>query len=259
MPRPTQFPEWATDAVFSVGPETGNPTRETPPDGYLAQGFTPGKDFPSEYANWLLGLSREQINFLFRQVYQTDEEHYYENAKPRHMVVTMGDGYPFLGSSLSEWSGFAGLQRNSTADGARWLIPLRGIPSGARIDRIDFRASTNNAARAGNKALFRLLRASFAAATDYLQDLNGGPSTGANPFWEVVTPSGISAPGPYSVEFPSIGAGQVFAYFNGPPLFLAEGYMYAIEVIAGSDFGTHVSDSFYPCGITWTSFGPRSG
>lgn len=257
MARPTRIPTWATDPVFTSGPASGRPTRLTIPDGARAQGYVPDTGFPGQYANQWNSEVADWLAWLGQRI-QVDDELYFETPKEKKTLFTMGEGYPFLGSSDSEWSGYAGQYRQSAADGARWFIPFTGIPAGAQLVRIEFRAETNNAARPGSRAMFRLVRASASAVIDYAHDLTPGFGPATNPLYTVVTPPGISPPGPYAVEFPAF-SGQVIAYTPPASHFFDDGYRYGLEVIAGSDFSSHVPDKFYPVVVTWNNPGPRSG
>lgn len=59
MAKPSSTFTWATDANFSTGPRSGQPTTVTPLAGELAQGFIPGSSFPSEWANYVLEIAGE--------------------------------------------------------------------------------------------------------------------------------------------------------------------------------------------------------
>lgn len=53
MPKPSTRPTWATDANFSSGPQSGQPTK-VDPGGNAAQGFVPGEAFHTGFANHTL-------------------------------------------------------------------------------------------------------------------------------------------------------------------------------------------------------------
>lgn len=61
MAKPSSTFTWATDANFSTGPRSGQPTTVTPLAGELAQGFIPGSAFPSEWANYILKIAGEWV------------------------------------------------------------------------------------------------------------------------------------------------------------------------------------------------------
>lgn len=56
MPYPYSDPNWASDANFSSGPESGTATKVSPGAGALAQGWVPGLGFVGPYGNYILNL-----------------------------------------------------------------------------------------------------------------------------------------------------------------------------------------------------------
>jgi hypothetical protein len=62
--KPATLPTWATDANFSSGPKTGQPTKVAPSGGALAQGDVPGQPYRGERHNWLWNLLCSWIFYL---------------------------------------------------------------------------------------------------------------------------------------------------------------------------------------------------
>lgn len=63
MAKPSTTFTWATDATFSSGPASGKATTIAPAAGSLAQGFIPGLNYPSQWANYILNLTGEWVNW----------------------------------------------------------------------------------------------------------------------------------------------------------------------------------------------------
>jgi hypothetical protein len=53
MSRPTNLPDWATNANYGAGPYSGNANKNKPPSGNIAEGFDPGAGMPASWFNWL--------------------------------------------------------------------------------------------------------------------------------------------------------------------------------------------------------------
>ena len=69
MPRPTENPDFATDANFVAGVGVpvdivGLSTKLEPPAPNRAQGFVPGLGFVGEYANWMLNALGKHASWL---------------------------------------------------------------------------------------------------------------------------------------------------------------------------------------------------
>lgn len=60
---------FATDATYSSGPHTGEPTKVEPITGEKAQGYHPGKRPPAKKFNWLLNKLFEWIDYLADSAY----------------------------------------------------------------------------------------------------------------------------------------------------------------------------------------------
>lgn len=55
MSRPsTEVPDWASDATFTSGAESGNAVKLTPTAGQLSQGHVPGTSFKGQFANYIM-------------------------------------------------------------------------------------------------------------------------------------------------------------------------------------------------------------
>lgn len=83
MPAPATRPTWATDATFTSGPDSGEPTKETPApsSGVRAQGLVPGAEFTGQRFNWILNLVGAWIDFFADFLDQ--EEFVYPTPKNR--------------------------------------------------------------------------------------------------------------------------------------------------------------------------------
>jgi len=65
MAKPATEPTWATDANFSSGPASGQPTKVTPAGApNVAQGFVPGEGAAGEFVNWILNLVCSWIGWV---------------------------------------------------------------------------------------------------------------------------------------------------------------------------------------------------
>jgi hypothetical protein len=64
--RPTDAPDWATDATHAAGVAdwSGKSNKVKPSAGKIAAGFTPNEDFAVEYENFILNTHGQWINFL---------------------------------------------------------------------------------------------------------------------------------------------------------------------------------------------------
>jgi len=263
MARPTVFGRWATDAVYNaiaglaptVTPGV-TPVRVVPPAGVREQGIIPGLGVPSQYLNWLLENVTANVEFLFARVYQNDEDHWYETAKLRQTLYPLHHGFPY-NTAPADWTEFRGLYRESAADDAAWVIPLRGIPVGSEIVSVQARVDTNNAARGATpKARMDLVR--YQGNRLVSGAINPLTLEGAlDGVWETVT-GGFAPPGPYYVEFPGL-AGQTIAGWNTNSFFIQDNSEYGIRIWAGTDAGGHVPDKFFGVYVAWNDFGPRSG
>lgn len=251
MPRPTSFTSWALDAVFNSGPATGFPTRAEPTNGEKAQGFVPGTGFLSEWANWLFYTLSVNVNYLYLVCCDPQGEHTYEVPKMRLNVYSAAQGWSF-GTPEANWTEYQGSSRLSTQNADTWVVPLRGIPAGARFDEIVVRVRTNNFNRplVGDKAKAELIRYSYNGLYDI-----GTPMGPAN--WSVVAN--------WSAVSSSATLGEILVQLNGDsgsgPVnhTLESGYEYAVRFTAGTDAGAHVQDYLYGVGVRWVDVGPRSG
>lgn len=63
-------PRWATDAIYTNGPQAGNPNKLAPSSGYQAEGWVPGQPLPSRYLNWWMGLVGGLVEGLPRMLAQ---------------------------------------------------------------------------------------------------------------------------------------------------------------------------------------------
>ena len=64
MAKPSDLPEWGTDATFTTGPETGSNVVVEPSSGYKGQGFVPDALFIGPYVNWVLNLIYQWVAYL---------------------------------------------------------------------------------------------------------------------------------------------------------------------------------------------------
>ncbi len=66
MPKPTELPEWATDAVYDSVGETwdATATKVEPSAGKKAEGHEPGERTPAQEQNWWQNLVYEWIKWL---------------------------------------------------------------------------------------------------------------------------------------------------------------------------------------------------
>lgn len=64
--RPTNAPDWATNANFAAGIEAWNAqaNKLLPPAGKIAEGFDPDEDFFAEWFNWILNNHGQWINYI---------------------------------------------------------------------------------------------------------------------------------------------------------------------------------------------------
>jgi len=254
MARPNEFLQWAEDSTFATGEAAGQPTTELPTTSEQRQGFVPGTGFVGEYANRMLRNFTRQLLYLYQYAYDSAEEHSYENPQLKTNVYPLHHGWnPFVST---DFSAYDGTQITSTVNDACWVVPLRGIPAGAQIRSIQVRAKTHNNSRPSTpKARMELIRYSKSALLNLSDPLDY--DSGANPGWEIVY-NGASPPGPFYVEFPSIGFQETFA---GPTAFrfIETGYEYALRLWGGTDAGAHQPDSFFGVAVDWMDYGPRSG
>lgn len=64
MTRPVDLPDWATDATFSSGPIIGQPNKDAPSAGMVAEGFDPTDPLAAEHANFLWNNHGAYISVL---------------------------------------------------------------------------------------------------------------------------------------------------------------------------------------------------
>lgn len=67
MSRPDKFPDWATDATYSSGPDSGLPTKLEPTSGEKASGYIRGQRPPARKMNWQLGKIGDWVRYLDEQ------------------------------------------------------------------------------------------------------------------------------------------------------------------------------------------------
>lgn len=66
MAKPATTFTWATDATWVSGPNSGEATTDTPSSGALserAQGFVAGTTFPANWANWVLNVTGQWVEW----------------------------------------------------------------------------------------------------------------------------------------------------------------------------------------------------
>lgn len=136
--RPTDTPEWASDANFPAGgdPWSGTPTRVEPDPTELGTGNVPETRPPAQHHNWIKGLLADWVAY-FAAIIDANEEHTYQTPKARIIVV------PFLvpehnaGGTL-RWSYNDLFQAGGLLDTSTGAIDIgRRMPNGAVLTRVD--------------------------------------------------------------------------------------------------------------------------
>lgn len=64
MSRPSDLPDWATNANYSAGTYSGQSTKSTPASGVVQNGFMGGYGAPAEWLNWVLNNHAAWLNYL---------------------------------------------------------------------------------------------------------------------------------------------------------------------------------------------------
>jgi hypothetical protein len=86
MAKPLTSFTFATNANYSVGPESGNPSKVVPGD--TANGFVPGDGVPAAWNNYLFNITGGWSVWLLAGTYDPDED--------AHLVETDSDGFASL-------------------------------------------------------------------------------------------------------------------------------------------------------------------
>ncbi len=101
MSKPTETLEWATDATQTSGPESGQPPRAEPADGYMHQGWIAGLEAPARYMNHALGLLGDWSAYLDNLPHEEDflgedfewtGEHTFNEPTTFEGLATFNDG-----------------------------------------------------------------------------------------------------------------------------------------------------------------------
>lgn len=85
MTRPLNSPAWATDANYTSGDESGNPTRVQPLTAKRAQGFLPREKPGAQHFNYALGVHGDYLQHL-RNID-------WKNYRIRNIADIIGGGY----------------------------------------------------------------------------------------------------------------------------------------------------------------------
>lgn len=143
--RPTDIPEWASDANYPAGSEawSGTPTRVEPDPDQLGTGNVPEERPPAQHHNWITGLLADWIAY-FAAIIDADEEHTYQAPKPRETTLSLLGRVPAVPMDAGQtpddadvtWftSESTGVRSNSNE--ARILIPLDFLPDGAVVTAV---------------------------------------------------------------------------------------------------------------------------
>lgn len=147
MSKPATVPVWASDATYTSGPETGNATVVTPSAGYLSQGWVPGLNFASQYANYIVNLLSQWATYL--NLSGTDELTY-AAARTRTVFVPLASGACNVPARSS--NGDVAVTLTSGPVPAVWSVPVV-LPHGATLTRVRAGVAPDAASNSGFMAL----------------------------------------------------------------------------------------------------------
>lgn len=140
MSKPTDIPEWSTDANFPAGtdPWSGTPTTVEPSSGQKAAGWNPSQRPPAQYLNWWQNLVYQWVAWL-DSIFDSDGDLYHDT---KTLVISPSSGQATTGSDTS-WTLSAATGNVSwTGGGTSWLVPIN-LPVGKRITEIRMRSTTD--------------------------------------------------------------------------------------------------------------------
>ena len=159
---------WASDANFTSGPETGNPTKVNPSAGAKAQGQVPGQPYRGQRMNWLfnlLGLWTGYLNNLPNETDFTGQpfawggQHTFPIGTPPDYTSTglnRGLSVPLLGgeeifasTSISSPLGEVQLSVDALASATVKWRPRFNLPQGCTVQSYSLGGTHNGLSQTG--------------------------------------------------------------------------------------------------------------
>jgi hypothetical protein len=163
MSKPSEVPEWATEATYDAPGETfdGTATKVDPGAALKAEGWKPKDQPPAQYHNWWQGKVGEWLTHLNAHT-SADDDWVYPAAKERVTLLNLanlisaGPADPVFIASGTAGAMLYWQAQNAGAFHMR--VPLN-LPTGAVIKKVEFRWRPGTSA----DAIGRLTRNDFLA------------------------------------------------------------------------------------------------
>jgi hypothetical protein len=162
--RPTDAPDWATDATHAAGTSdwSGKANKVKPSAGKIAAGFTPDENFAVEYENWALNNHGQWIAFLDGTSYTRGDINFRDDftgasVSAGHWITdVLGAGSAVNSVDDSAAGGFGAAQLlNGTAASSHAILKTVVLPVG--ISDFYFSARVRNVGTLSGTPYFGLV------------------------------------------------------------------------------------------------------
>lgn len=251
MTKPTDNPDWATDANYAADGDSwsSTATKVDPGAARRAEGAEPDT-FAAQWFNFILNAHGNILSWLLDSFTSDDEHQYPDGAKTRYTNIPLMSGFDATAQDANEkgWNGTVystgGARTHyltSQDDYALVAYSLsRFLPHGAQIAKIEALVQPGAGSRgSGNEMEIRLMRSTI----DWNTPSISGTVIASNTAADTVGVKKVALTSLSETIDNEIGSDT------------GTSYEVILVIVAGNDGGAHNDDGLYGIKVEWTDPG----